>query len=63
MLKKWDYFLLFAAFGSFVYSVVLWFGMMGPADKNAGLYVSVWVPSILSLGCFTKLSMRSKSDG
>jgi hypothetical protein len=35
-----------AAFASFVVSVYLWFLV----DKQAGLFVGLWVPSILSLG-------------
>jgi hypothetical protein len=35
-----------AAFASFVLSVYLWFLV----DKEQGLFVGLWVPSILSLG-------------
>ncbi len=35
-----------AAFASFVFSVSLWFG----GYRDAGLFVGIWVPSILSLG-------------
>ena len=35
-----------AAFASFVVSVYLWFLV----DKESGLFVGLWVPSILSLG-------------
>ncbi|MDQ6821329.1 MAG: hypothetical protein M3076_13505 [Actinomycetota bacterium] len=38
--------ILFGAFVSFVLSVVLWFG----GDKEQGIFVGLWVPSILSLG-------------
>lgn len=38
--------ILFAAFVSFVLSVVLWFG----GHKQEGIFVGIWVPSILSLG-------------
>ena len=38
--------ILFAAFVSFVLSVVLWFG----GHKVEGIFVGLWVPSILSLG-------------
>lgn len=38
--------LLFAAFVSFLLSVSLWFG----GDKQQGIFVGLWVPSILSLG-------------
>ncbi len=34
-----------AAFVSFVFSVILWFFV----DKDTGLFVGIWVPSILSL--------------
>lgn len=63
MFKKTDFFILIPAFGSFLYSVALWFGVLGAPNKDAGLFVAVWVPSILALGCFSKLSMREKSGG
>ena len=37
---------LLAAFVSFVISVVLWFG----GQHDQGIFVGLWVPSILSLG-------------
>ena len=38
--------ILLAAFVSFVISVVLWFG----GHHEEGVFVGLWVPSILSLG-------------
>jgi hypothetical protein len=38
--------ILFAAFVSFVLSVVLWFG----GHHDEGIFVGLWVSSILSLG-------------
>ncbi len=38
--------ILFAAFVSFVLSVALWFS----GHKQEGIFVGLWVPSILSLG-------------
>ena len=38
--------ILFAAFVSFVISVVLWFG----GHHDQGIFVGLWVPSIVSLG-------------
>ncbi len=35
-----------AAFASFLFSVSLWFG----GEKEAGLFVGLWVPAIHSLG-------------
>ena len=37
--------MLIAAFVSFLFSVILWFFV----DKDTGLFVGIWVPSILSL--------------
>jgi len=42
--------ILVAAFASFVLSVSLWFGVFGDPDREAGIFVGLWVPSILSLG-------------
>lgn len=38
--------ILFAAFVSFVISIVVWFG----GHHDQGIFVGLWVPSILSLG-------------
>ena len=40
--------ILAAAFASFVLSVVLYFG----GDETEGIFVGIWVPSILALGAF-----------
>jgi len=45
MFQKADYFFLFAAFASFVASVSLWFLV----NRDYGVYVGLWVPSILIL--------------
>lgn len=43
--------ILAAAFISFLLSIGLWFGIVGgEADHDAGLFVGLWVPSILALG-------------
>jgi hypothetical protein len=55
MFNKSDFFILLAAFLSFVFSVSLWFGWIGPVQKDAGLFVGIWVPSILSLGIYFKI--------
>jgi hypothetical protein len=38
--------ILFAAFASFVLSIVLWF----TGHHQEGIFVGLWVPSILALG-------------
>ena len=45
MFHKSDYYFLTAAFASFVVSVGLWFLV----NHDYGIYVGIWVPSILSL--------------
>jgi hypothetical protein len=46
-----------AAFLAFVLSVVLYFS----GDENAGIFVGIWVPSILALGAFLA-PRRADSD-
>ncbi len=45
MFTKIDYPFLIATFISFVFSVVLWFLV----SRDYGLFVGLWVPSILGL--------------
>ena len=54
MFDKTDYLFLGAAFISFLFSVSLWFGLLGAEHKDAGVFVGLWVPSILALGCYVK---------
>jgi hypothetical protein len=42
--------ILTAAFISFLFSVILWFFI----DKDTGLFVGIWVPSILSFGALLR---------
>ncbi len=55
MFKIQDYLILGAAFLSFVLSVSLWFGVIAPPSKEAGLFVGLWVPSILGFGNYVQL--------
>tara|TARA_Y100001972_G_scaffold123859_1_gene171843 strand:- start:6 stop:170 length:165 start_codon:yes stop_codon:yes gene_type:complete len=48
MEKLEKYYPILLAFVSFLFSVTLWF--MG--HKDEGMFVGIWVPSILGLGCF-----------
>lgn len=63
LFDKGDYLVLIAAALSFVFSVILWFGLFGTPNKDGGLFVAVWVPSILSLACFSKLARTSGRHG
>ena len=49
---------MLAAFLSFVFSVSLWFGIGLTADKSAGIFVGIWVPSILATGIYFQLIGR-----
>jgi hypothetical protein len=54
MFDKSDYLFLGAAFISFLFSVALWFGVLGPNQKDAGIFVGLWVPSILTFGLYVR---------
>ncbi len=60
MFSKADYIVLGAAFVSFLFSVSLWFGVFGLDHKDAGVFVGLWVPSILALGLFFKTSLQAR---
>ena len=44
--------ILLAAFISFLFSIYLWFF----ADKDTGIFVGIWVPSILAFGTLMRLA-------
>lgn len=48
---------LIAAGASFVLSVSLWFS----GDRERGMFVGLWVPSILALGALVMSGSRSTS--
>ena len=60
MLERSDYFILGAAFISFLLSVSIWFGAFGEANQLAALFVGIWVPSILALGNYFKVKSAGK---
>jgi len=60
MFKTQDYLILLAAFLSFLFSVSLWFGALGPANRDAGIFVGLWVPSILATGIYIQLRTRGR---
>ena len=49
-----DYAVFAAAFVAFVTSVYLWFS----GQRDEGLFVGLWVPSILGLAAYLKLTAR-----
>lgn len=62
MFTKADGMILAAAFLSFLFSVSLWFGIGMSASKEAGLFVGLWVPSILSAGNYFRGAARAKTN-
>ncbi|MDA0140817.1 hypothetical protein [Solirubrobacter deserti] len=48
---------LLAAFGSFLLSIGLWF----TDNRDEGVFVGLWVPSILSGGAFWMAAVRERS--
>ncbi len=56
MFQKVDYYFLFASFASFVASVGLWFLV----KQDYGLYVGLWVPSILTLWVGVRLTLLAR---
>lgn len=47
--------ILVAAFAGFVLSVSLWFS----GERQEGIFVGLWVPSILSLGAFAVATLNA----
>ena len=59
MFKKIDYYFLFASFASFLASVGLWFLV----NRYYGVYVGLWVPSILILWVGVRLTLLARVTG
>lgn len=53
-MKPADYLLLAAAFISFLFSIYLWF----QGQREEGLFVGLWVPSILAFGGFVRSALH-----
>jgi hypothetical protein len=47
---------LVAAVGSFLLSIVLWF----TDNRDEGVFVGLWVPSILAAGAFWMAAVRTR---
>ena len=58
-LERSELFILAAAFLSFLFSVLLWFGVLGPGNRDTAIFVGLWVPSILALGLYGSPSRRA----
>ena len=51
MFRLFDIMVLLLTFISFLFSIYLWFG----GNKQEGLYVGLWVTSIIGVGIYFKL--------
>lgn len=60
MFSKGDLLILLAAFLSFLFSISLWFGFGMPVNKDAGMFVGLWVPSIISTGIYFQIAARRR---
>lgn len=61
MLKKFttaDKFLFIAALLSLIFSEILYF----QGNKEDGIFIGLWVPSILAFGIYLKLINKMKND-
>lgn len=60
MFSRSDWFIFAAAFLSFLFSIALWFGFGIPASKDSGIFVGLWVPSILATGSYFRQAARQR---
>jgi hypothetical protein len=60
MFGRSDFFIFAAAFLSLFFSIALWFGFGIPASKDAGIFVGLWVPSILATGSYFRQASRQR---
>jgi hypothetical protein len=60
MFDRSDVLILSSAFLSFLFSISLWFGFTGTADREAGIFVGLWVPSILAVGNYFKIKTKGR---
>lgn len=51
--------ILVAAVASMALSITLWFS----GQRDEGVFVGLWVPSILALGAFVLMALRWTRDG
>lgn len=55
-ISKTDKILMVLAFGTLVFSELMWF----QGEKDGALFVGLWVPSILGFAIYLKLLRKSK---
>jgi hypothetical protein len=55
-MKRGDYLVMSAALVSLAMSIYLWFS----GQREEGMFVGLWVPSILAFAAYVKLSLTRK---
>jgi hypothetical protein len=58
MFRLGDVLVMISAFLSFLFSVALWFGIGIEMNKDGGLFVGTWVPSIISAAIYAHVARR-----
>ncbi|MAW06422.1 MAG: hypothetical protein CL918_07785 [Deltaproteobacteria bacterium] len=61
-MDKATVYVLIATFLSFMFSIYLFFFMDSPDNKLYGIFVGIWVPSILSAFTVLKTSIQKENQ-
>ena len=61
-MDKATVYVLIATFLSFMFSIFLFFFMDSPDNKLYGIFVGIWVPSILSAFTVLKTSIQKENQ-
>tara|TARA_B100001173_G_C15927663_1_gene521301 strand:- start:672 stop:863 length:192 start_codon:yes stop_codon:yes gene_type:complete len=61
-MDKATVYVLIATFLSFMFSIYLFFFMESPDNKLYGIFVGIWVPSILSAFTVLKTSIQKENQ-
>lgn len=61
-MDKATVYVLIATFLSFMFSIYLFFFMDSPDNKLYGIFVGIWVPSILSAFTVLKISIQKENQ-
>jgi hypothetical protein len=58
LLKKSDYFILSSSLFSMIISIGYWFS----GFQDVGLFIGMWVPSILGFGIYFKILTQNRQE-
>jgi hypothetical protein len=60
MFTKGNTLIFLSAFLSLMLSISLWFGFGMSPNKEAGIFVGLWVPSIIGAGIYFQLALQRR---